>query len=368
MGKDSESQDARLGGKRKRNILPPTKEKPKSAAGNAVFNLCILAFLGYGFYSYMQKGGDAGIFNELGEKLDVINSSSGGDPRIDALQRKQSLSVFKNLRPVERTDVTTQILQQGEGLPATCGQSVTYRLITGYGEKREVSEVQSLKLGDPQKPLGLTRGMTGMKKGEVRQLKIPQQLWDGTVPQQGQPVRYADVNVELLSMSPVVPEAAMPLRRFMVKGGSGIPLQCGDVAMLHIMVWNSKAERIFSTKEGAPVAFYLGENVLPYGLERGVEGLLPGGEYSLVIPPELWKPLEENASASSMPPYQVQPFPEDMVWPEGEMLLVDIMYPKEVPAAAGANPLPQSAPTVREAPELAEPVKEVSEPVIETKP
>lgn len=368
--KNDNPDDARLGGKRSRPKLPSVSEKKKSNAGTKAFNLFILVFIIYGFYSYMQKGGDVGIFNDLGHHLEVIEAPREGDPRIDRLQNQRRMSAMDNLMPVESINVTHRTLKEGEGVPASCGQTVTYRLVSGVGSEQEMSEVKSFRLGDYQKPHGLTLGVEGMRVGEVREIVIPQQLWTGDVPAEGQRAQRTIITVELKSISPQEPQTDMALRRFVTRNGSGIPLRCGDLAVLHMAVWAENGKKLFATEQGKPLYFYIGENSVPYALERGVQGMLPGGQYSLIFAPELWKRLTENVTPTSAPAaYEVQPFPTDIEWPSDQLILVDIAYPKQVaqkglPAMPIADNSPPEAKPELETP-LSEP-SEVEEPELET--
>lgn len=366
---DKKIKDSRLGGKRQGIKLPSTKGEKKSSAANMAFNIFILAFIVYGFYSYMQKGGDVGVFNELGAQLEVIDAPREGDPRIDRLQEQQRVSALTNFFPVERPNVSFRSLQEGNGVPVSCGQTVSYRLISGAGSQQKISDVQSLRLGDVKKPHGLTLGIEGMRAGEIREITIPQQLWTGSDPRQGQKASVEVIKVELQSFTPPEPQASMPLRRYVTSSASGAPLRCGDLAMVHLSIWAQNGQELFSTKKNKPVYFYIGENTVPYALERGVHGMLPGGRYSLVFAPELWKRLTQEGAATPAPDYKVQPFPNDIAWPTDQLILVDVGYPKQVPRTQESQKqLPQKPIAATPVPELTTELSEPSEVVEPTLP
>ena len=346
---DKEPKDARLGGSRPKGKLPHIEKRKKSHPANKAFNLFILAFMAYALYLYMQRGGDAGILNELGDQLDVIETPRAGDPRIDRLKHHQRANALSRIFPQERSSVTWQALQEGAGAPASCGQEVTYRLISGFGSDQTVSEPKTLRLGSVDAPQGLTLGLEGMRVGEVRKIGIPPALWTGARPTEGPPIQVTHVTAELQKIAGEVPQAEMPLRRFLIRGGSGFPLRCGDLAIMHLTLWSGEGKKLFSSLGGAPVYFYLGEGKAPYGIERGVLKMAPEGLYSLALSPELMKPLVQGGTVSPPPPYAVQAFPMDLELPEGQMVLVDIDYPKELPAAASPR-LPQMQSPATQAP------------------
>lgn len=342
---DENDKDVRLGGKRKKKALPPVSEKPESHPANALFNLFIIAFIGYGFYIYMQKGGDAGVLNELGEQLAVIDAPQEGDPRIDRLHHQQRSNALARMFPLTRPAVTHQVLEEGKGAPASCGQLATYRLISGFGKTQQVSEAKQLRLGSTQAPQGLTLGIEGMRPGETRRIMVPQELWTGVRPQEGQVSEVTAIVVTLEALEPELPQAEMPLRRFVIRGGSGYPLRCGDLAMMHLTLWGADGTQLFTSKGGKPVYFFLGEGQVPYGLERGVLEMAPGGLYSLVSAAELWKPLAVSAQEATLtPPFAVQAFPQDLSLPEGQIILVDIDYPKDAPRRLPVTKSPVTQP------------------------
>lgn len=328
------NKDARLGGERKGNMLPPVEKKKKSGLPNVLFNIFIIAFIGYGFFVYVQKGGDAGVLSELGEKLEVIDNGSyqEGDPRIDRLQHQQRMNVLGRIFPHERPAVAHQTLQEGSGPPAACGQLATYRLIEGLGEERQVTEPRQLRLGSVSVPQGMSLGMQGMRVGEVRRLTIPEALWTAENPTEMTGGSHTMLMVELQALEPVLPQSEMPLRRFIIRGGGGAALRCGDLAVMHITLWGGDGVKLFDSKQGAPVYFFLGEGRVPYAIERGVTGMAPGGLYSLAFAPSLQAPLVPEAQDVPAPqiPFNARPFPQDIEWPEEQIVLVDIDYPEQL--------------------------------------
>ena len=341
MADENNEKDARLGGKRpKTSLLPKSKpDAEKSKTANRLFNLLILAFILYGVYSFMQKGGDAGILNELGAKLDVIDNWQEGDPRVDRLKHQQRNNALDRVFPVKRPAISKRILEEGHGAPATCGQIASYQLI----ENSKTSETRQLRIGSVSAPQGLTLALEGMRPGERRKTTIPPSLWNKN--NSNQPTQ---LTLELQHAKPPLPVTNMPLRRFLIKGGSGYPLRCGDLAVMHLTLWNAKGEQIFTSKNGKPVYFYIGEGQVPYGIERGVLEMAPGGVYSLILAPEYWTNLAADSEpASPAPALEVQAFPTNLEIPNGQMILVDIDYPKNLPAAA-SSPLPAEPETVTE--------------------
>lgn len=346
MAKKPEEKDARLGGERPRGGLPPELQKKKQDSKNfqRLFNLLILGFIGYGFFVYLQEGGEAGVLNDLGTQLAVIDAEPEGDPRIDRLDaRNLQPDSLSYLYPVERPSVRSQTLQEGAGLPVECAQEITYRLIEGFGSEQSVSETRRMRLGSPTVPQGLTLGMEGMKPGEVRRIEIPQQLWTGSAPAQEVPVEITALTVELESVGETLPQTTMPLRRFIRKASNGDALRCGDLAIVEMTIWAGNGEQLFTTAGDQPVYFFLGDGRVPYGIERGVQDLRAGGAYSLVVAPQYWPALQQESAPLQPIPYAAQPFPQDLAVPEGQLVLVDIGYPEELPPLKQAV-IPATAP------------------------
>ncbi|HLT78495.1 MAG TPA: FKBP-type peptidyl-prolyl cis-trans isomerase [Ferrovibrio sp.] len=89
-------------------------------------------------------------------------------------------------------------------------------------------------------------------------------------------------------------ETATPsgLRYVDVKTGSGAAARAGQTAIVHYTGWLSeggqKGRKFDSSRDrGEPFAFPLGAGRVIRGWDEGVVGMKPGGERTLIIPPEL---------------------------------------------------------------------------------
>lgn len=89
-------------------------------------------------------------------------------------------------------------------------------------------------------------------------------------------------------------ETATPsgLRYVDVKTGSGAAARAGQTAIVHYTGWLSeggqKGRKFDSSRDrGEPFAFPLGAGRVIRGWDEGVVGMKPGGQRTLIIPPEL---------------------------------------------------------------------------------
>lgn len=89
-------------------------------------------------------------------------------------------------------------------------------------------------------------------------------------------------------------ETATPsgLRYVDVKTGSGATARAGQTAIVHYTGWLSeggqKGRKFDSSRDrGEPFAFPLGAGRVIRGWDEGVVGMKPGGQRTLIIPPEL---------------------------------------------------------------------------------
>ncbi len=347
---DPQNEDARLGGKRPKKIyLPPTDAPSKSSKFTpAIFNFIALAFILYGLYSFLQKGGDAGLLSTLNQQMALVETNHDNSA-IDKLETAMQMPGFSNLIPDKRPAVLQTTLQEGKGDSAICGQTITYRLIEGYGENQKISKTRSLQLGSSRIPLGITRGIEGMKVGEVRQLTVPPTLQKTQDQLEDVALLNTQITIELVSISPQLPEAQLPIRRFVARSSSGLGLQCGDIAPLNMAIWSNTGELLFDNRNTDPAYFIIGQNHMPYGVERGVTQMAPGGLYTLALVPDYLAPLAKPFKAAEplQSTYKMKPFPADFKWPT-DMVLIDISYPEKLEsnrlpeAPMGVTPTPEN--------------------------
>lgn len=82
------------------------------------------------------------------------------------------------------------------------------------------------------------------------------------------------------------------LRYVDTKAGSGTAVRAGQTAVVHYTGWLSeggqKGRRFDSSRDrGQPFAFPLGGGRVIKGWDEGVVGMKPGGQRTLIIPPQL---------------------------------------------------------------------------------
>ena len=101
------------------------------------------------------------------------------------------------------------------------------------------------------------------------------------------------------SAAPAAPTAAVPpptqLQKVDVQKGTGEGISQGQVAVVHYTGWlydptapEQKGAKFDSSRDhGAPFAFTIGHGDVIKGWDEGVQGMQPGGQRRLVIPPTL---------------------------------------------------------------------------------
>ena len=77
-----------------------------------------------------------------------------------------------------------------------------------------------------------------------------------------------------------------------VKVGAGAPAKAGQTVSVHYTGWlyegGMKTKKFDSSRDrGQPFEFPLGAGRVIKGWDEGVAGMLPGGQRTLIIPPEL---------------------------------------------------------------------------------
>lgn len=310
-------------------------------------NLLIIAFIAYATYHYFTdpKGdnasqGSVSLQQEdskktgdyRGDASAMIPATHAEDPRMDRLLTQEQFNTLKSIFPRIRSGVAARTLVQGEGRAAFCGQTVTYNL-RQPGE--QVAKMITGKLAAPTDRLSqsLIWGMEGMRIGEKREIRLAEKasvslLADNTIPKD-----IAAYTVELTAATPEMPKTgAMPLRRFLVKGDAGYDFRCGDEALFHLTLHDATGKLLFTSLGGDPLFTSIGIGKgIPVGLEMALREMGPGGEYTLIIPPELTMPLYSDAAAPAAPAaLKTQPYPADLLAPQQHVLIADIQIPREL--------------------------------------
>lgn len=328
-----------------------TAVKKQGDLFNRALNLIVLVLIAYGMFSYFTEQEEptpettiAGVAETLGDKMELDPS----DPRIEQLYKPNRMNLASRLMPVSRPAVATTVIEEGDGPAALCGQQVSYQVLDGEeNEALRVVATESFRLGETnQKPIGYTLGIEGMRPGEVRQLVIPPVLWKENPEDDDKEVLVR--KVKLLSAEPETAFGEMGLRRFVIHGGGASMLRCGDIAAAHLSIWDMNGSKIFDSRDqgNAPVWFELGKGQAPFGIELGAQQMVPGGRYTLIVPPQMIPaimPPEEGWQPPAQ--YAVQSFPKDIPLPADRAIMVDLlmmetMPHKELEAPALSNPHP----------------------------
>lgn len=315
--------------------LPTSHSKPPLPVHMRLINLLVVGFLLYVVLNYFSGGG-LEIPEYLGtkpEKSESVEAQlSSEDPRIDRLAVQESFNAFTDLIPNLRMQVATRTVSPGKGRQAFCGQQATYQL--RESAKGKAGKPQTVVLGQAvSEKTGLAWGIQGMHLGEIREIRVPRDFNASRFSEKANKeatIYYA----ELLKLEPELPKAGpMALRRFISNGEAGLEFRCGDQAVAHLTLWSPNGQILFSSLNDLPIYFEIGAGkAIPYGLELGALEMGPGGSYTLIIPPELVKPLHANLPVETPPKeLEVRSFPSDLALPDGQLLIADISFLKHPP-------------------------------------
>lgn len=320
---------------------PPIADKGKSGIRIPFWNIVVLVFLAYAAYQQVTKPDDeaknrvarGAIKTEEGGASDPKASASAAaqDPLMDQLLGQENFNSFDMLIPRIRTSVLTKTLKEGEGRKAFCGQIATYQL-TKKGEKKTRIITSPLANASDILSQYLVWGIEGMRVGETREIRMPQQT--------SQPLLAVDTpsdievyQVVLQNISPEMPKAgAMPLRRFLIKGDAAYDFRCGDIALFHLTLRDAKGTVIFTSLGSKPVFAVIGAGKgIPAGLEMALQEMGPGGEYTLILPPELSLPLHQKGELPTIPEgVEAQPYPAELLVAQQHVLIADIQIPRHL--------------------------------------
>ncbi|HEX2252576.1 MAG TPA: FKBP-type peptidyl-prolyl cis-trans isomerase [Thermoanaerobaculia bacterium] len=94
------------------------------------------------------------------------------------------------------------------------------------------------------------------------------------------PPRWADAGSTV--------ELSSGLRYRDLRPGRGAQVERGHLVTVHFEARLENGSQVVSTRErGAPVRFRVGASEVIAGLDRGVEGMRPGGRRLILVPPRL---------------------------------------------------------------------------------
>lgn len=273
----------------------------------------VLAFLAFAVISGIPKGTPESpnqvreAFQQAKTELAPKNLINFGDYK----------SIFK---PEFAGELRLRDIAEGNGPVAVCGQraTITYETYLTDGNKLpdEVTKDEPLafRLGAGKAMPVFEQGIIGMREGGRRSLFAPASMAYGTegFKREGMPdnapVRF---EVELLSLSPALPDIEnSPYRIMVTRTSGGKPIRCGVPARIHVTLWTIDGKKLFAGDK--PITFTPGNSELPLGIEQGAIGLEQGGMRTIILPPAFQKTMDGNAPSVMFP------------FPEGQTVLVDI--------------------------------------------
>lgn len=220
--------------------------------------------------------------------------------------------------------VTIQDLDGGEGAPAVCGQDVAV-IYQAYNEEGDMlpdskdSETPlRFTIGQHQVMPAFEQGVIGMRPGGVRNIFSPPKLAYGAEGFANDKISTEDnirLEVRLIEASPALPAPEdSSFHFFDIKRGLGHAHRCGESLPVHITVWNTEGEKIYTSydvgKKEILVTPGSGEQFL--GLEHAVIDMRPGMARTAIVPPAFQKVWHQ--SDATLP----------IKFPENQTVLVDI--------------------------------------------
>lgn len=198
---------------------------------------------------------------------------------------------WRDARGLEWQDVRT-----AEGPKAVCGQRVTahYTLFSAGGQilraTRDEGKPETFVIGQGDVIPALEQVALGMTVGSARSFAAPSYLaFDAPgFAREGVAAQTAiSGEVELLAVSPSLPESEMPLKVFDTAVPSRqVALTCGQTVDASLTVWNYRGDAVFPAKgESGEMTVRLGSGQWPFWLESGLIGAGIGTVRTLIVPP-----------------------------------------------------------------------------------
>ena len=203
--------------------------------------------------------------------------------------------------PISVAVVKNEDIKLGEGEGAVCGQHVKlqYEYVENGSSKIE-KDTKDTFIGEGKLLKGIELGLIGMKARGERKISITKELLyygneSSNLLNNGK-TSLITATAKIDEITPSLPISEMPIHVSTSKMGSSKSFQCGDKIAINLTIWKLDGSKIFST-DGKAISFTIGESKLPFAIERTVDGMLSGGEATIIIPPALSKLLiKENTS------------------------------------------------------------------------
>ncbi len=219
------------------------------------------------------------------------------------------------LFPVSSPSVSISDLKAGTGEPLACGQKATLRYT--YATRGGNVIFSNMETGEPSKNMrvgagemlpGFERGIIGMKEGGERDISIAPELGFGAninveTLRDAKNFRFAGsigqltARASLISIDTPLPSSQMKLRVIDQRVSDGRSYDCGDTARILLALWSLDGKLIYSREGNNPLKVTLGRGQVPYGIEQGIIGLMPGGRRTVIIPPAYLAQLDSSVES-----------------------------------------------------------------------
>jgi len=238
---------------------------------------------------------EAFVQTDTGKKFmnDVIKKEPG------------SINLAELGRPLQTVDSLI-----GKGSPALCGQKVTVHYTSMLSDNKIIDSTRttnhplSFELGKGSVIKGLELGIVGMRVGGIRKLTIPPSLayddrrfTNTLVP----PLSAVGFDVELLGISPVLPEILDIIQVSDTAIGNGRIAQCGDTVKFDYTISKKDGATLFSSKDAKKsVTLPLGDHDMPVGMIKMFDHMKSGGIRTALITTKALQTLAGN-SATFLP-------------------------------------------------------------------
>jgi FKBP-type peptidyl-prolyl cis-trans isomerase 2 len=174
----------------------------------------------------------------------------------------------------------------------TCGQKVKLEVSKIASEKKALNQSASGEKQELEFTVGVSdekvspyiqQAIMGMQIGGIREAEIGPLWFSANAKPSDEPQKF---QLRLLDANPKLKEGEMPLVTVFSNPQPSMPAFCGEEISIHLEVWDSKGEKVFSTrKDNKPLNIIIGANQIAHGIDRSVNGITNGELKTLLIPP-----------------------------------------------------------------------------------